>query len=105
MIENFDTVLEEILDISTRIVIRHEKKGEVLAKYNEHQRDKVREYLQTHDCKTFIHGTGDGYLDIIATKDGVRLCKYCGKEHETHDENLLCSDCRETFGHTFYTEL
>jgi len=32
-------------------------------------------------------------------------CKYCGEDNESPDENLLCSDCRETFGHSLFSEL
>lgn len=32
-------------------------------------------------------------------------CKYCGRPNNSMDEDILCEDCRETFGHTFYSEL
>lgn len=32
-------------------------------------------------------------------------CKYCGRPNNSTDEDILCNDCRETFGHTFYSEL
>jgi len=32
-------------------------------------------------------------------------CKYCGEENGSKDEDVLCKDCRETFGHGFYSEL
>ena len=32
-------------------------------------------------------------------------CKYCGQETEGDDKDLLCPECREAFGHTFYSEL
>ena len=32
-------------------------------------------------------------------------CKYCGEFTKGMDENVLCEDCRMTFGHTFYSEL
>ena len=33
-------------------------------------------------------------------------CPYC-KEYDTDsiDPNILCTDCRETFGHSFFNEL
>ena len=33
------------------------------------------------------------------------ICKYCGNIAEGTDENVLCQDCRMTFGHAFYYEL
>ncbi len=32
-------------------------------------------------------------------------CKYCGKPNNSSDEDLLCSECRETLWHSFYSEL
>jgi len=32
-------------------------------------------------------------------------CKYCGKPNNSKDEDVLCEECRETFGHSFYSEL
>ena len=32
-------------------------------------------------------------------------CKYCGAVTNGADENVLCKDCREIFGHTFFSEL
>lgn len=32
-------------------------------------------------------------------------CKYCHKITDSIDEDVLCSSCRENFGHTFYSEL
>ena len=33
------------------------------------------------------------------------LCKYCGGIADGIDENILCQECREDFGHAFFTEL
>lgn len=32
-------------------------------------------------------------------------CKYCGKSNNGMGEDVLCQDCRETFGHTLYSQL
>lgn len=32
-------------------------------------------------------------------------CKYCGEFVDGMDEDVLCEDCREIFGHTLYSEL
>jgi hypothetical protein len=32
-------------------------------------------------------------------------CKYCGKDNESSDPNLLCDDCKECFGHSLFSEL
>ena len=36
---------------------------------------------------------------------GKHLCKYCGDVANGPDEDVLCEDCRYTFGHAFYSEL
>lgn len=35
----------------------------------------------------------------------LHKCKYCGEFTKGADENVLCEDCRMTFGHTFFSEL
>lgn len=37
--------------------------------------------------------------------DGKHLCKYCGEIADGNYEDLLCKDCRMTFGHALYSEL
>jgi hypothetical protein len=32
-------------------------------------------------------------------------CQYCGEKSDSVDPRILCKDCRETFGHTFFEEL
>ena len=32
-------------------------------------------------------------------------CKYCGNDNGSTDENVLCEECREVFGHSLYSEL
>ena len=33
------------------------------------------------------------------------LCKYCGCVAKGTDDDVLCADCRELFGHAFFSEL
>ena len=33
------------------------------------------------------------------------ICKYCGGIADGIDEDILCSECREDFGHAFFSEL
>jgi len=59
--------------------------------------------------KTFyVNRKKDGeevsYVVIIeSTKE--HFCKYCGQVAEGKDKNVLCQECRECFGHAFYSEL
>lgn len=36
---------------------------------------------------------------------GKHVCKYCGEVTQGENADLLCSECREIFGHAFYSEL
>ena len=46
----------------------------------------------------------DKYAKMVGLDD-VKYCKYCGSPTDSSDENVLCEDCRMTFGHTFFSEL
>lgn len=35
----------------------------------------------------------------------THICKYCGDIAEGTFEDLLCAECRQTFGHSLYSEL
>ena len=45
------------------------------------------------------------FTDIKVLEKNKHICKYCGSITEGEYENILCSDCRECFGHTLYSEL
>jgi rubrerythrin len=36
---------------------------------------------------------------------GKHTCKYCGQIAEGTFQDLLCGTCRETFGHSLFSEL
>lgn len=44
---------------------------------------------------------------IINVYDGNthHICKYCGEVAKGIDDDILCENCRDTFGHAFYSEL
>lgn len=44
---------------------------------------------------------------IIAVHDANthHICKYCGGVAKGIDEDILCEECRDVFGHAFYSEL
>jgi len=48
----------------------------------------------------------DGYsVQKIVTGKDHHVCKYCIRIADGKDKDLLCDNCRELFGHTFYSEL
>ena len=44
-------------------------------------------------------------VNTIVTKKGHHLCKYCNGIADGTNTDQLCNDCRDVFGHTFYSEL
>jgi predicted amidophosphoribosyltransferase len=42
--------------------------------------------------------------DLLDLKE-LPKCPYCGQTSDTTDPRVLCKECREDFGHTFYDEL
>ena len=47
----------------------------------------------------------DNWQSIKKLPRGSHICKYCGNIAEGTYQELLCADCRETFGHSLYSEL
>lgn len=55
-------------------------------------------------------GLSDSELNLVfkwllSNNHPTHKCKYCGDIAEGIDDDILCDDCRETFGHAFYSEL
>ena len=44
-------------------------------------------------------------VSVYFDNSGPVFCKYCGEPNGSDDENVLCAECREFFGHSFYSEL
>lgn len=44
-------------------------------------------------------------LSVCTDLTDQHICKYCGKIADGTDEEVLCKECRELFGHTFFNEL
>jgi len=50
--------------------------------------------------------SGEKIGDVViieSTKE--HFCQYCGQVAEGKDKNVLCQECRELFGHAFFSEL
>ena len=41
----------------------------------------------------------------VADANTHHICQYCGDIAQGIDEDVLCQECREIFGHAFYSEL
>ena len=52
----------------------------------------------------FAKNAGYTVKKIVPSKEHHR-CKYCNNIVPGKYDDLLCDDCRETFGHTLYSEL
>ena len=46
-----------------------------------------------------------GWLTCQEIPKDKHPCKYCGGIAEGTYEDLLCGECRETFGHSLFSEL
>ena len=42
---------------------------------------------------------------ILIPQKRINRCKYCSKLTDSQDPNILCPNCKETFGHSFFSEL
>jgi len=62
------------------------------------------EYSSEEECRKAFEAEGIKINKIVPRK-GHHRCKYCGGIAEGTMTNLLCEDCREIFGHSFYDEL
>jgi len=62
------------------------------------------------ECKSIIPNKMEDYREFVARIKGIDVsrgnkCKYCGSPNGSLDKDVLCKECRETFGHSFYSEL
>lgn len=62
------------------------------------------EYPSEDECRKAFEKDGIK-VTKIATKSNHHRCKYCGTIAKGKIADLLCDDCRECFGHTYYSEL
>ena len=62
------------------------------------------EFPNEEDCKAAFENEGIKVIKI-ATKSNHHRCKYCNQIAESKLSDLLCWECRTTFGHMFYSEL
>ena len=46
-----------------------------------------------------------GWLSCKKIPKDCHACQYCGNIAEGTLEDLLCKECKETFGHSLYSEL
>jgi len=44
-------------------------------------------------------------LEKSVKTEGIHQCGYCGQPNFSPDPDVLCPDCRDDFGHAFYSEL
>ena len=44
-------------------------------------------------------------LRRIVPQKGHHICRYCYGVADGEQSDILCEECREVFGHTFYSEL
>lgn len=68
--------------------------------------ETVRKSLGIPDKDPFgIKAEAEAEAKIKAKAHGKLKCKYCKGETASIDPDVLCKECQETFGHTFFSEL
>jgi hypothetical protein len=99
------------------VVITHFRYSPELSGYEFFTQDKDYKTSLVKVIKTKQHDTGWYYAKNALIKHYNYLgqlygdkvitcdCPYCGEKSDSIDSNVLCKDCRETFGHTFIGEL
>lgn len=63
------------------------------------------EYMCSRESGHGIFGIPDEDFSERVFHSDKNSCKYCGKKNGSPDPNILCPECRQNFGHTFYSEL
>lgn len=56
-------------------------------------------------AKKLIEKDGKYQIAKLALKSKIHRCKYCGDIVDGKERDRLCDECREFFGHTYYSEL
>ena len=62
------------------------------------------EYPNEEECKKSFEDNGVEVIKIVTASNHHR-CLYCGEFVEGKMRDLLCDECQEVFGHTYYSEL
>ncbi len=68
---------------------------QALYEYNAEDEAHCKEYAKNDNLK----------VQKIVPAKGHHICKYCNGVADGSNKDMLCDECRETFGHTFYSEL
>ena len=61
-------------------------------------------YSSEEECRKNLENEGVKVIKI-ATKSNHHRCKYCGSIASGKATDILCDECREIFGHAYYSEL
>ena len=60
--------------------------------------------VDMEDCKKILKESGYTFTKVVPAK-GYHLCKYCYAIADGSYKDLLCNECKRTFGHSLYSEL
>ena len=94
---------EDILSV----VEREDKEDDLMNHLKEVFFDEIPTKTQVNDYLRFDWEFIVQALDLNVEEEesDTHNCKYCGQLVEGSYEDLLCEDCRESFGHSLYSEL
>lgn len=77
------------------IIYMNNENGNVLT-----YKEMIKEWAELYDG-----GDDTNPVPLNEYYTALHKCKYCGEFTKGMDGDVLCDDCREIFGHTFYSEL
>lgn len=94
----------------TSDIINNNLANKLLEYTKQKQANKFEKLMQTH---IFNKAYFDSYIDSIRNdhiaamqaENATHKCLYCGKTTYGANEDLLCDECYEMFGHTHYSQL
>lgn len=72
--------------------------------YNGEEYSYDCESVSEEKCRKYCEEQGIKVIKI-ATKINHHRCKYCGGIANGKNADLLCDECQECFGHSYYSEL
>ena len=66
---------------------------------------KVNSNMGAERTKAYVENKFHSKVVKIVPTSGYHICKYCGSITRGSNEDALCKDCRELFGHSMFSQL
>ena len=83
------------MEVKSNIILRIEELSKLSNELNDNEVCQI--------IKKILDLINDIY--ILIPQKRINRCKYCSEHTDSQDPNILCPNCRETSGHSFFSEL